>query len=482
MTTAPMVRRRAAPRVQRRYGAGVLALASLVVGASNFLYALILTHGLTPTDYAIFMGAQALMVVNGLIGSAGIPWVLAKETAGSAPGSLRRREAITFAFWANVAFGLVTGAIVIVVLVCIGSVEVGLVVATATLMLAVGSTGLGLLQGEGRTELIAAVLLAEVVLKILSGSILVFRLDAGAAGAATSLLIGALPMLSTLLLVRTGISGPHNVRKYGRLWWSALRMSGLQVGVGVLASLDTLLVAVLPATRAGAAPYQAASGLGRAPLFIASAVSTAVFPTLTADQRNRRRVDGLFSYFLMATLSWALLVTVPNALIDVVFPAGYRSLVDWLPYTVTVGVGLGFLNILTAYAQSERSMRSALHRMAWAIGAAIVIVVVCGERWGRGGLAAGVLVGVWAAVVLMATLPSERSAVRILAIRVSRPAVWVAQGAILLVLWATHEMPAAWLAAALITGVITLLRAFPEFAGIRRSSAGHGRHRKGSPW
>ena len=51
--------------------------------------------------------------------------------------------------------------------------------------------------------------------------------------------------------------------------------------VSLFVAIDVVLVAVLPGNRALAASYQASATLARVPLFVAGAVATAFFPSLS---------------------------------------------------------------------------------------------------------------------------------------------------------------------------------------------------------
>ena len=79
---------------RRTGGAGWLLIATTSAGVVNYGYALVLTHGLTPAEYAAFAAGQALLIVRATVSGAGIPWLLAREL-GRAPHDADRRAVVT---------------------------------------------------------------------------------------------------------------------------------------------------------------------------------------------------------------------------------------------------------------------------------------------------------------------------------------------------------------------------------------------------
>ena len=60
--------------------------------------------------------------------------------------------------------------------------------------------------------------------------------------------------------------------------------------VSLFVAIDVVLVALLPGNRALAASYQASAALSRIPLYVAGAVATAFFPSL-----SRHATGGLIA-------------------------------------------------------------------------------------------------------------------------------------------------------------------------------------------
>ena len=211
--------------------AGLLALGT-VVAAANYLFALLLTHGLTTEQFTVFAGAQALLVIVGVVGSAGIPWVVAGEI-GACGGDLNRRaRAIQFGIWASVLLGLVAGVTVCAVSLVFAPPAEAAVVGVTTLVLSVGSTGMGVLQGDGRTTRMAAIFVGEVAMKLVCGTFAVFVLHAGATGALLGLLLGAAVLLESLCRLHTRIGSPVEAMGCRDLWQATRYIGRLQVGIG----------------------------------------------------------------------------------------------------------------------------------------------------------------------------------------------------------------------------------------------------------
>ena len=83
--------------------AGLLAIASALAGLLNYAYALVLSYELPPAQYSVFVGCQSLVVINGVIGSVGVPFVVARQTRIAIDRADDRllTSTITFAFWAK---------------------------------------------------------------------------------------------------------------------------------------------------------------------------------------------------------------------------------------------------------------------------------------------------------------------------------------------------------------------------------------------
>lgn len=460
MTT--LIKTKDAPVRTPNGGAGWLLLATTGAGVANYAYALILTHGLAPREYAAFAAGQALLMVRAAISGAGIPWILAREL-GRAPGDAPRHALVTtFAFWANGALGLVLTVLLAGAVLIFGGPGDAAVVAVASLLMSVGSTGMGYLQGTGRMELIAALLTLEALVKAGVGVALVFATPLGSAGALAGFAAGSLVLLAPVPLFRRLVSRPRWRSEEAGLLTAALRQTRMQANVAVTAAGDTVLVGVLGLGTAGGAPWQAASALGRVPLFASNAVSTATFPQLSRDGSAVRKAAALRSYLLVGTLMAGALVTLPAEIRSALFPEAFAAVGDWLPYAAVLGLAVGLLNLCVTFLQADDARG---HAATWLTGVTagyLLLVAVAAAGFGVAGLAVGSAGAALLAVVALALLPAVRPGWR--ALLTSRRDLRDLAGVLVVVaLLAVAGHPALWFAVAALAGVAVLAGSFPEF-------------------
>jgi O-antigen/teichoic acid export membrane protein len=451
-----------APAQKRGTGAGWLMLATTGSGVINYGYALVLTHGLAPAQYAAFAAGQALLMVRAAVSGAGIPWILAREI-GRAPGDHERHAvATTFAFWANLALGaLLTLAVAGGVLI-FGSMPDAAVVAAASLIMSVGSTGTGFLQGIGRMEAIAVLFTLEAVVKAGVGAGLVFFTGLGSAGALAGFVAGSLVLLLPLPRYRHLIRRPAWRPAEASLLRAALRQTRLQAGVAIIAAGDTVLVAVLGLGAAGGGPYQAASALGRVPLFASNAVATAAFPQISRDGSAERKAAALRSYLLVGMFMTAAMSTLPDRIRTALFPDTFASVGRWLPYAAVLGLAIGLLNLCVSFLQADDRHGAGGHLLGLTAGY-LAVVALSGAVFGVAGLAVGAAVAALLAVGALAFLPPVRPGWRVSLVRDLGAVIAMA-----LVL-ALVDNPWVWLALAVVAGLVVLATSFPEFAPRRRA-------------
>jgi O-antigen/teichoic acid export membrane protein len=430
----------------------------------------LLTHRLSPAEYSVFAASQTLLILNGLVGGAGIPWVLAREIS-QATDEARRRSAVTFAFWGNAVAGLAVGALAAAVGAAFGDWQVVLLLFATSWVLSVGSTGAAVLQGQSRTGRLAVLFTVETVVKLVVALVAVSIWHTAAAALLGSL-AGVFVLWASFGELRGRVGRPRGWDAENRaLLGSAWRLGRLQVGVGLAGSIDTVAVAILPVGHVAAATYQAAAALGRVPTFVSNAIALSAFPALVTPARAARaRAEALSTYGTVGLFAVLALVTAPRSVLTLLFPASFAGLHDLLLYTAPLGVGLGALNLVATFAQSRPRTSPTGWTLLAAVGA-IVVGVVVGQRIGgvRGlSLAAGVVC--WLAVFAVLAERTERAAVRGLASRptLQRLAVLAAGGLALALARGRID----WLAVVIVAGVGALAAAFPELSGSRRPAGG----------
>ncbi|MFE5941710.1 lipopolysaccharide biosynthesis protein [Streptomyces sp. NPDC056480] len=441
------------------HGARWIATAVVVVGAVNYAYTLILTRLLDVSGYATFAAGQGLVVCTAAVAVVTVPWMLAQALARSGSDA-ERGEAVRFAMVTAVLGGTVAAIAVGCVAMEFAGTLTTLAIAGSTLAIYVTRVSVGWLQGTERLRTLAVLTAVEALLKFGVGLFFVSALGLGETGALAAFGVAVLPYV---------FFWPNRFRKEPRrpwravsadrdLWRRASGVASLQGVVALIASVDIVLVAMLPTDRAAAASYQAAVMLGRVPLFLAGAVSIAFLPALS----RRRAGDPLTASALRMYLTVALpltvvAATVPNALITKVFPSGYSMVSTLMACTAAAGLALGALALLVTFAQAVDDY-GCLRTLLVGLG---LYVTALASGWATGGvlgMAIGGLCGTVAALVLLAVRHSRRHGFGVAERpfgRVVLPLLALAAGLALL-----RPFTYVWFAAALVVTTVALWRFF----------------------
>ncbi|MFE6071563.1 lipopolysaccharide biosynthesis protein [Streptomyces sp. NPDC056525] len=441
------------------HGARWIATAVVVVGAVNYAYTLILTRLLDVSGYATFAAGQGLVVCTAAVAVVTVPWMLAQALA-RAGSDAERGEAVRFAMVTAVVGGTVAAIAVGCVAMEFAGTLTTLAIAGSTLAIYVTRVSVGWLQGTERLRTLAVLTAVEALLKFGVGLFFVSALGLGETGALAAFGVAVLPYV---------FFWPNRFRNEPRrpwravsadrdLWRRASGVASLQGVVALIASVDIVLVAMLPTDRAAAASYQAAVMLGRVPLFLAGAVSIAFLPALS----RRRAGDPLTASALRMYLTVALpltvvAATVPNALITEVFPSGYSMVSTLMACTATAGLALGALALLVTFAQAVNDY-ACLRTLLVGLG---LYVTALASGWATGGvlgMAIGGLCGTVAALVLLAVRHSRRHGFGVADRpfgRVVLPLLALAAGLALL-----RPFTYVWFAAALVVTTVALWRFF----------------------
>ncbi|MCX4986391.1 hypothetical protein [Streptomyces sp. NBC_00572] len=441
------------------HGARWIATAVVVVGAVNYAYTLILTRLLDVSGYATFAAGQGLVVCTAAVAVVTVPWMLAQALARSGSNA-ERGEAVRFAMITAVVGGTVAAIAVGCVAMEFAGTLTTLAIAGSTLAIYVTRVSVGWLQGTERLRTLAVLTAAEALLKFGVGLFFVSALGLGETGALAAFGVAVLPYV--FFWPRRFRNEPrrpwHAISADRDLWRRASGVASLQGVVALLASVDIVLVAMLPTDRAAAASYQAAVMLGRVPLFLAGAVSIAFLPALS----RRRAGDPLTASALRMYLTVALpltvvAATVPNAIITEVFPSGYAMVSTLMACTATAGLALGALALLVTFAQAVNDY-ACLRTLLVGLG---LYVTALASGWATGGvlgMAIGGLCGTVAALALLAVRHSRRHGFGVAERpfgRVVLPLLALAAGLALL-----RPFTYVWFAAALVVTTVALWRFF----------------------
>jgi O-antigen/teichoic acid export membrane protein len=375
---------------------------------------------------------------------------------------------VTFAFWVNVWTSIPLAAVVAAVCASFASGPVMAVVAATAFALGVSSTGIGWFQGHENTGWIAVLKVAEVVVKLLAGAVLVLVFGGSALAALGGALVASVVLFAGFAPFVRLLGRPSGFRQVRGLWIDALRMGALQVGVAVLGSADTLVAAITGGGRQ-VASYQVAATLGRIPLFVSGALATAVFAALVGPHAARGRAVAVRSYVLVAGFGWLALATAPPSVLAMVFPERFPSLHHWLLFTAPLGAVMGLVSLLVTFVQVQQRGWTG-HVVVGVAVLAFLLALGAGARLaGVQGLAAAAVSVAVASGAALLLLESQRS----LLVDVARctPWAWAVPGGVLtvLLLRLTASEPVLWLGAATACGLGVVVCAFPEVAsGVRR--------------
>jgi O-antigen/teichoic acid export membrane protein len=382
-------------------GARWYTVAFLVVGSLNYGYALLLTRLLDLGAYSRFAAGQGLILCASTVAVVAVPWVLAQSLA-RARSNAERGDAIRFAVVMAVGGGIVAGVAVAGVAGQFAGPPTMLALAGSTLLIFISTVTVGWLQGSERLRTLSGLTVGEAVVKCAGGVLLVSALGLGDAGALAAFGVGVLPCL---------FWWPSPARGGGRVWRSAtanrdlwrraVGIAGVQGLVAVIGATDLVLVTILPVGRSGAASYQASVVLARVPVFLASAISIAFFPSLSRLRSGTTPANtALKMYVIVALPIAAILATAPAAVLSAIFPAGYTMVPTLLRYTAIAGFAVGGLSVATTFFQA----RDDYSCLPWQAAGVIAYVAALLVGWSLGGVigfAAGAACGAISALALM---------------------------------------------------------------------------------
>jgi O-antigen/teichoic acid export membrane protein/LmbE family N-acetylglucosaminyl deacetylase len=449
VSTSPVpARRTRSQTLELQAGSRWITGAATLIGILNYGYALVLTHILSSRGYANFAAAQALLLTAGTIAGSAVPWVLAYQITRPGADRRARRAAVAFAWTANAVAGLCAAAIVVAIASRLLPWTGLTAVAAGTVLIFLATTPGGWLLGRRSFATLAALRLAEVVLKIVAGLGLAF-VHGGPTGPLTGFAVGS---AAILLLGSYLMRGDMSVGRSGARFAGSLRMTfgmtAVQGLVAALASVDVVAVALLPLSASTAGNYQAAVVLARVPLFIAGGIAAVIFPLL-ADAHSRVRLTetALLMYAAVAVPLLAAVVTVPPAIVGLVLPARYGQVSDLLPILGPSGVAIGLVALDATLLQSTQHYRRALTRQVPGLLFTVTAVIIGGVLAGTRGLATGALLGTAGTAIMLRRSGTGEDGRRARLPRWSAPTL-VALTGLLLVL---HPYPALWLMVAVAT-------------------------------
>jgi glycosyltransferase involved in cell wall biosynthesis/O-antigen/teichoic acid export membrane protein len=446
-------------------GARWVTVGLATVGVFNYAYALLLTRLLNVSAYANFAAGQGLILWASNVAVVSVPWVLAQALARATDGA-QEHAATRFAKRVSTGSGIVAGIIAGFIATRFADPAAASALGVSTLVVFVGTTTAGWLQGKQRMRSLSVLYVVENLVKNSAGVLLVVVFRLGDAGALAAFGIGGLVMLARWpRSPGQGGQEPPGGTGTTSLWYRAGRIAGAQGLVSLFVAVDVILVALLPGSRTLAANYQASATLSRIPVFVAGAIATAFFPALSRGGNTAQLTAMAMRMYASVALPLAvILMTAPAHLVALVFPAQYGAVATLLKFTAVTGLGAGGISLITAFFQAADDY-SCLKWLSAGL-AAYALALLGGWRIdGIEGLASGGAIGTALTLALLGYRLVRRQGYGVLA-RI--PLVAVLAAAVVLALLRPYPWP--WLAAAVAVGLLSVMR-FAKPSGARPARA-----------
>lgn len=355
MPEVPALAERSSPErpdlITARRGLGLLAAAGVAAGGLNYAFVVVMGALLPAREFVAVAAGSGLLLVVGSAAAATVPWLTAQQLVGAGRTATGRASTARAALTTSVGLALCAGAVTALV----GSFadpSARAALATSAVLVCLGQAGVGWAQGTARLRLLAGLIVGEVTVRVGLGTVAAL-LGSGAAGvlwAGTA--GGGLLVVQTVVLVRGPLREAAARSWPDATWWRAAAVvGGLRGAVSAVMVVDVIVVAlVLPAGR-DVADYQLAMSVGRAPVFLATAVAQAYLAVLAA----RPLAAGPRSETWRRLLSLALpaaaaIATVPSVIVATVLPGG-PALPQVLPWASLTGLAMAMVLLVSTWGQ-----------------------------------------------------------------------------------------------------------------------------------
>lgn len=357
-SSAPLSKDKSAPRPSVGRSSLITGIAFIGTALLNYLYAAAMAWLLPVQQYGVLGLAQAwIMIAATLLGS-GFPVSVSRAVASQTSTSDMHRSIktaligniaiacgfsivlVAVARFTNLGFGTSTHIIFSLLLV-------------EVFWLALTCVWTGMLQGLLQFGPLALARLVEIGIKVLVGVAFVMA-GFGVTGAVTAWVLGT--ALSFCIYVW---SARHLTFWKERSWGNGTSYRGsLMILLGlsaltIITQIDVLGLKILsPAREADTLVgyYQAASMLPRVLLLLAGTFASVLFPYITAgtDHKSANFVSQALKYVLLLVLpAHYVLITMPEAIITLIFPHNYIVAAEALRWTAGSSALLAIATILT---------------------------------------------------------------------------------------------------------------------------------------
>ena len=367
--------------------AGLLSIATVVISAGNYGFSLVALRLLPPESFSRFAAGQAVLLILGNGAMAAIPWAVARFVATDDRPSTRS-EALDFGLRASALQALIAAALAMAVLFIVAGPAIAAVTAAGAAGFSLAAAPVGYLQGTDRVDRLARLRLAEGALRIGASLVVITLLSRDPSLALLGFPIGAAAMLAlSLRACRDGFPLRRPDRETARrLLRQSLGLGAVQLLLVMLGASDAVAAqaAGLPTPTVGA--YQAASLLGRIPLFISAAVTIAAYTSLSRardGEEVRHQLGGLLRFYASFAIPVLLACwTVPHSLLAIFAPDSTDLVASLLRYTSLSGAAVGVVNCMTTAHQARRRIRPAASILLPIAVAQPLLLIVLGHTSG----------------------------------------------------------------------------------------------------
>ena len=432
----------------------VLTIAAGVVGLLSYGCTLVMAHFLPAADFTAYAAAQMIIGIVGIVAHALVPLPLADIVRRNIHRSPERGDGMAFAVLVSLAAGTVAGLASGAVVAMFAATWVALATVVGSLVLFAVAPAQGWLQGELRFTRYAVVSVLEVAARVLF-SLVAVAAGAGPAGAILGFAFGGLVLLCGPMAMLRDVTWRPAVLTQRARWAETGDIGAVQFVVSALVGADVVLVALLGSGTPTEAGFQALATLAKGPVYVAAGTVMVVFPLLRGPEVAHAAVlrSALRSFRVLALMAAVLLATVPPPLVLLVLPAAYAGSLDFAPWLAGAGLGYGAITVLATVLLALRQYWRTRAGLVVAAVAVLAGLLIGWEAGAVAGLAAGAAIGALAGAAAMAVIAGPALPAGTAAATARDVAL---AAALFVIASAVRPMPEAWLAMALLAGLVVL--------------------------
>lgn len=380
----------------------------------NYVFGVTLSWFFLPAQFGVLGVAQSLLLLVSLAVGSGFAWTAAHDIASEGVTERTRRR-FRAALLANSFLGLVL-SIGLWLAYLSGWLPLGPeyasivpLVGLTTFILAVRAVVAGAARGLYHFGPVAINLFGEVVVKLISGILLV-KLGLGVSGVMLAFALGAFAsLLHALWIIRSGGFWQGRGWFDGQMWLVTGPLFLGMLGTALMLNLDVLGLKLLAPSGQGdtlAGLYQAAVILARTPVFIAQALTLVLFSYAAGGRRTSLQQgvamndQALAGYLITAIKAWVrlllpaslVMVLAPHAILELFFPSSYSNAALALQIAAMGCLVLALSTLLTGVFQGSGQRIVPALSAAVAVGAQVITQLMLTRYYGALGAAISLIV------------------------------------------------------------------------------------------